>query len=115
MGKDILGGFHIPTHLLEKAKSFVAPKIPEAPVGSYTTVRMPFIVDGVKQTLVEYNASKGGAVHTVSVQSRTGTKVTDLNRVKEDVDFTCTCQGFKIQKKGYCKHTEQAAKDFFNL
>jgi hypothetical protein len=39
-----------------------------------------------------FESSNGKSVHTVSQN--------------EEGELKCTCQGFRIQKKGFCKHTK---------
>lgn len=49
-------------------------------------------------------------ISTWSVVKRFKTKSSDsVHTVEqnEDGDLKCSCQGFRIQKKGYCKHTEE--------
>lgn len=48
------------------------------------------------QTVATYRSSSSSAVHTVE---RNG----ELYR--------CTCQGFRIHKRGYCKHTQRAQEE----
>lgn len=98
MAKDILGGFNIPSHLMEKAKAYVAPKAPSKP----KTAKTPKVIltNGWRK-ITTYKASKGSAAHTV--EARLGITSAELK---------CSCQGFRIQKKGYCKHTKLAQKEF---
>lgn len=48
------------------------------------------------RTVAVYPASNGTSRHTVE---RNGSK------------YRCTCQGFRIYKRGYCKHTKRAQQE----
>lgn len=43
-----------------------------------------------------YGSSSGSAVHTVESDGK---------------EYRCTCQGFRIYKRGYCKHTRLAKEE----
>ena len=106
MGKDILGSFHVPQHLLDKAAAYVAPVVnkpkPKAkPTPPPTTMKV--IHGGEWQTVTTYKGSNGSSVHTVEGRR--------LNS-HDPVTLKCSCQGFRIQKKGFCKHTRLAQQEF---
>jgi hypothetical protein len=48
----------------------------------------------------QYLGSNGTSIHTV-------------DRYMDNKTFRCTCQGFKIHKRGECKHTRWAARGIF--
>jgi hypothetical protein len=87
---DRLGGVIIPDFLLDKVKEYVPP-VP-------TNIPEPVVIDGPADwTLVKtFNSSKGNSVHRVEQKGQ---------------ELRCTCQGFRIQKRGFCKHTEQVKKE----
>jgi hypothetical protein len=85
---DLLGPCHIPDKLFEISEKYQPPE--------------PAFDDGTPWqtsdngpdawTLVEtFNSSKGNSVHRVE------------RRYNE---LRCTCQGFRIGKRGHCKHTD---------
>ncbi len=89
--RDRLGGVNIPDYLFEKIKDYVPPPAKVEP-------ERPKIDFGPADwTLVKtFNSSKGSSVHRVEQKGR---------------ELRCTCQGFRIQKKGYCKHTELVKRE----
>jgi hypothetical protein len=87
---DRLGGVIIPDFLFEKVKDYVPPARVETPE--------PVVIDGPADWMLvkTFNSSKGSSVHRVEQKGR---------------ELRCTCQGFRIGKKGYCKHTEMVKKE----
>lgn len=89
---DKLGGVTIPDFLIDKVKEYVPPVKP-------TKKSEPSRHDDgpADWTLVKtFKSSKGNSVHRVEQKGR---------------ELRCTCQGFRIQKKGYCKHTEHMKRE----
>ena len=85
--KDNLGGIFIPAHLLEIAEKYVPDVKPDE--------NNRFDPGPDNWMLVKtFNSASSMAVHRVE---------------RKGNELRCTCQGFKIQKKGYCKHTKQVA------
>jgi hypothetical protein len=85
---DALGPVSIPDNLVEQVKSYVPPA-ESFDKGTPWQVKS----DGPNVwTLIEaFKASSGGHVHRVERRYN---------------DLRCTCQSFRIQKTGKCKHTE---------
>lgn len=52
------------------------------------------VLQGIR-TVAQYRSSTGSSIHTVETDGEGG--------------YKCTCQGFRIRKRGSCKHTEQYA------
>lgn len=102
MGKDILGSFHVPKHLLEKAAAYVAPVVEKPKAKPATKSKQFAAYPGRWATIQTYRGSNGTSIHTVE-----GT----INN-QGNVELKCSCQGFRIQKKGYCKHTKLARQEF---
>jgi SWIM zinc finger len=87
--KDNLGGIFIPAHLLELAEKYV-PDVKSDQAGK--------LDPGPDNWMV------------VRTFNSSGTGKPGVHRVeRKGNELRCTCQGFKIQKKGYCKHTKQVA------
>ena len=103
MAKDILGGFNIPSHLMARAAAYVPPKpkVVKPKVKPTTAKASKIILTNSWRKITTYKASKGTAIHTV--EGRLGISVAELK---------CSCQGFRIQKKGFCKHTVKAKAEF---
>lgn len=55
------------------------------------------------------NAKSWPNTHTWQYRGSNGKSVHLVQRSTSDV-YTCTCPGFRIQKRGYCKHTQMAMK-----
>ena len=89
MFHDNLGGVFIPEHLIALAQKYV-PDVKPNENGKFDPG--PTIWTLVKT----FNSSKGNSTHRVE---------------RKENELRCTCQGFKIQKKGYCKNTKQVAKE----
>jgi hypothetical protein len=47
--------------------------------------------------VAQYRSESGSAVHTV-----------ESNGSGTENGYRCTCQGFRIHKRGHCKHTDRA-------
>lgn len=89
--KDHLGTVVITTEMLEAARNW-RPTITPVTVTSPSSIQTGPLDWTVVQT---FNASKGSSIHTVE---------------RKDNDLKCSCQGFRIRKLGYCKHTEIVKK-----
>ena len=50
------------------------------------------------QVVAKYHSKSSDAVHTVE---------------QNGSEYRCTCQGFRIYKRGYCKHTKLAEQQRF--
>lgn len=48
------------------------------------------------QVVAQYTGSNGSSVHTVESDGK---------------NYRCTCQGFRIHKRGHCKHTTRAQEE----
>lgn len=90
--KDSLGGFIIPPHLLEAAAKY-ATENPTTAGGIFDT-RITSTDDW--STVKVIKSSSSDATHRV---------------LRKGNELRCTCQGFKIGKKGFCKHTKLVAKE----
>lgn len=88
--RDNLGVFKIPNHLLEKVMNYVP---------SEERKSSPF--DSVDQS------DTWQLVKTI----KSTTSMSTHRIERRGNELRCTCQGFKIGKKGYCKHTQQVAKE----
>jgi hypothetical protein len=89
--KDRLGSFILPTHLLDKINTYVPPTI--SPMTG--EIENATFSGDVWQAVETFQSTKGNSIHTVSRRGN---------------ELKCTCQGFRIQKKGACKHTLFVAK-----
>ena len=91
--RDELGAFHIPPDLMERIRDYVPP----APKFDKDTPWEVETDDGPTDwTLVEtFNSSNGFSVHRVE---------------RKRNELRCTCQSFRIQKKGRCKHTDEVKR-----
>jgi hypothetical protein len=107
-GKDFIGHFHIPDHLIRLAQSQAvqAPQ-PESPVEQVSSYldRFDFVM---WKSVKTFPSSNNKSIHTVSVRKQRypfGKKNTPSSKA-EYLEYKCTCQAFRIQKKGHCKHTD---------
>lgn len=99
MAKDLLGFINIPDHLLARAAEFKPPK-PKVKLKATTvapTKKNPNNLTGDWKLIESVKASNGTSIHKISGRI-----------VKGKTELQCSCQGFRIQKKGYCKHTKAA-------
>jgi len=96
MFKDGLGGFKIPEHLLKKAEEYSPPVVEDDAVYPYYADDYSEELPGDWTVVKSFNASKGNSIHRVE---------------RKGNDLRCTCQGFRIRKLGYCKHTEIVKKE----
>jgi len=88
--RDNLGHFYIPPHLLELSEKYV----PEQ--STYEQVFAPDPGPAVWTVVKSFKASKGTATHTVE---------------RKGNELKCSCQSFRIQKTGSCKHTVAVADE----
>lgn len=105
MPKDELGHFAIPDEMLEILASQEYQELVEA-LESQPEPEPERVFSANWTPLVTYNGTKTSSgkvpVHTVEIrQWHTG-----------GIELKCTCQGFRIQKKGSCKHTDRAMEEF---
>jgi hypothetical protein len=103
--KDLVGLFLIPDHLLRLAQS-QAPAQPKPTVVEQVVQQVTDWMEQFPRTWTTAAKIKGSAnaIHHVELRRIWDGKNTFL-------EFRCTCQSFRIQKKGYCKHTIQVKED----
>ena len=89
--RDRLGSFILPTHLMDAIRNYVPPALVQTP--EYT---VDPTTGGVWIEIKTFKSTKGSSIHTVS---------------RRGDELKCTCQGFRIQKKGSCKHTTLVAQE----
>ena len=91
--RDNLGTFIIPDKLMERVMNYVPPVeedlSPADLFDEFADSDMWKLVKVIKST-------SSNATHRVERRGN---------------ELRCTCQGFRIGKKGYCKHTQQVAKE----
>lgn len=107
---DRLGKFSIPDRLLRQAQARAQEATAEAKTAkaqidqaAAPVSRFPF--PGEWSDVAQFKGSNGTSIHTVSVRADVTTPS------PEEIEVRCTCQGFRIQKKGRCKHTDRVRED----
>lgn len=89
--RDNLGTFYIPDHLWEKTANYVPEKsvVQDEFDALFEDTKTWSVVKVIKST-------SSNATHRVERRGN---------------ELRCTCQGFRIGKKGFCKHTKEVAKE----
>lgn len=90
--RDSMGEFFIPEDLLKAAEAYVPPK------------------DTSFQSQPEYQDLPVDWVVVRIFASTSNAKVSHKVEQKGR-EFRCSCQAFKIQKRGFCKHTTQTKRE----
>lgn len=108
--KDLLGSFVIPSHLLRQTQSQAEP------------TKAPTVVEQVTQQIQDWTLQTGLTESWQVVEkfkgSSWGSGVRSTHTVQArrmsigQLDFKCSCQSFRIQKKGRCKHTDIVRNGF---
>lgn len=103
MPKDELGHFSLPDKILDILSSQQFEELVEVLETPAAVSPITYPAEWTLLTVYEGSPRDGRrSKHTVDVcQLHTG-----------EIQLRCTCQGFRIHKKGYCKHTERAAEEF---
>jgi hypothetical protein len=99
MPNDHLGTFEIPENILAKIRD-----IPEAVAAKVAAEKPVPTMSGDWMLVRTFKASKPRPdgifpFHTVEARWH-----------NDSVEYRCSCQGFKIGKKGFCRHTKEVAE-----
>lgn len=91
--RDNLGGFVIPSHLLDKIENYTPP-----------------------EEKIDVISSKSEYMDWVLVNNIPGSLPGVMHKIERRGDeYRCSCQSFKFGKKGYCKHTIAVKKELDDL